>query len=228
MPCSLSAARDRCTRGTLRASWASRGSSFLPAGHSLRQGLLNSDLVGDFVQTALLEFDGSKPEALAPIRASLRRRAEAWFSREGVEASERRMVWSSTCATRDRTSSCRFLSRRPTSIAQPARRCSCLSRGARARVRLFAATPVDRAGQHAPEGGGSAGKARLAPARGRGRAAPVRHRRVAFAATPGMKRRSTTAPSSGQDRSSPSRDHRADGQHCAAVSRGPLRGGPVG
>ena len=58
------------------------------------QGLLNSDLVGDFVQTALLEFDGSKPEALAPIRASLRRRAEAWFSREGVEASERRMVWS--------------------------------------------------------------------------------------------------------------------------------------
>jgi N-methylhydantoinase A len=48
------------------------------------QGLLNSDLVADFVRAALLPIEGGSAFAFSQLRQSLAARAEAWFASEKI------------------------------------------------------------------------------------------------------------------------------------------------
>ncbi len=58
------------------------------------QGLLNSDLVADFVQTALAPFGGESVARINAVGRDLNSRASAWFKREKVAAADRRAAWS--------------------------------------------------------------------------------------------------------------------------------------
>ena len=57
------------------------------------QGLLNSDLVADFVQTALASFGSESVVRINAVGRELNGRANAWFKREKVPIAERRAVW---------------------------------------------------------------------------------------------------------------------------------------
>ncbi len=58
------------------------------------QGLLNSDLVADFVQTGLAPFAAASLARINQVGAGLTAQAAEWFEREQVAAADRRAVWS--------------------------------------------------------------------------------------------------------------------------------------
>ena len=58
------------------------------------QGLLNSDLVVDFVQSALAPFGRQSIERINAVGHDLLGRANAWFEREKVGAGNRHTTWS--------------------------------------------------------------------------------------------------------------------------------------
>ena len=57
------------------------------------QGLLNSDLVGDFVQATLTRFDGTALKTLNSLRAELMNQARTWFERERVAPADQLLYW---------------------------------------------------------------------------------------------------------------------------------------
>ncbi len=57
------------------------------------EGLLNSDLVADFVQAGLVPFGDGALVSLNRIGAELAERAEAWFVAEKVAVADRRAAW---------------------------------------------------------------------------------------------------------------------------------------
>ena len=58
------------------------------------QGLLNSDLVADFVQTALAPFAGASLARINRVGGGLTAQAAEWFEREQVAPADRRTMWS--------------------------------------------------------------------------------------------------------------------------------------
>ena len=57
------------------------------------EGLLNSDLTGDFVQATLAPFDGTALEILNSLHAELMTQARAWFERERVAPADQLLHW---------------------------------------------------------------------------------------------------------------------------------------
>ena len=58
------------------------------------EGLLNSDLTADFVKTLLLPLDASATQALLAAATELHTELLAWFDREAIPASARKLGWS--------------------------------------------------------------------------------------------------------------------------------------
>ncbi|MGQ0650699.1 MAG: hydantoinase/oxoprolinase family protein [Betaproteobacteria bacterium] len=58
------------------------------------EGLLNSDLVVDYVQTALAPFGAGSLERINAVGKALTARALEWFARERVDEAARRAAWS--------------------------------------------------------------------------------------------------------------------------------------
>jgi N-methylhydantoinase A len=58
------------------------------------EGLLDSDLVADFVQASLLPFTEAALGRMDRVAGGLAAQAGDWFEREGVPAAARRMLWS--------------------------------------------------------------------------------------------------------------------------------------
>jgi N-methylhydantoinase A len=57
------------------------------------EGLLNSDLTADFVQSGLVAFAPDAQAALAQLGASLAARCDAWFAQEAIAAADRQAAW---------------------------------------------------------------------------------------------------------------------------------------
>ena len=57
------------------------------------QGLLNSDLVADFVRAALLPAERNSAPAFSQLRQSLAAQAAAWFASEKIPAESQRSFW---------------------------------------------------------------------------------------------------------------------------------------
>lgn len=57
------------------------------------QGLLNSDLVGDFVQATVAPFDGTALEIINALLSNLMTQTDAWFALERVVPQDQRLCW---------------------------------------------------------------------------------------------------------------------------------------